>query len=190
MCQKQFLPPVYSPCCSPISASDSWLGWMHLTKRHIFCWCKHPTIIHWFPPHRHLGTSLSGDYNSVLLIILVLFYPDLRFSVDSFNACQSAEVTPGLINCRNLQSLWIVILPSIKDSEKMFYCRKFISCRRSLNCVSFCTHLTTIWNQTKCSNAFLTLTHTIGVASLIESLSMLSIVLQTYISTFRLCLLH
>lgn len=38
------------------------LDWCILLTKHI--WCKHFTIIHWFPLRRHLGTLLSGDYNS------------------------------------------------------------------------------------------------------------------------------
>ena len=59
------------PQCTLVTYHDTQVHYLPLTHDLDWCilltkhfWCKHFTIIHWFPLRRHLGTLLSGDYNS------------------------------------------------------------------------------------------------------------------------------
>ena len=115
-----------------VSASDSRSGGLlHLVNKG----CKYPTINYWSPSRRHLGSLPSSDYNS--LVSTSLNSPCSVLSktqkiLRSF-ACLTMllSANDSYSDFNHHQALWIVI--AIKDSEKSFYWRMFISCLRSLN---------------------------------------------------------
>ena len=115
-----------------VSTSDSRSGGLlHLVNKG----CKYPTINYWSPSRRHLGSLPSSDYNS--LVSTSLNSPCSVLSktqkiLRSF-ACLTMllSANDSYSDFNHHQALWIVI--AIKDSEKSFYWRMFISCLRSLN---------------------------------------------------------